>query len=183
MLFVTSLRALSHRRIAVITLALILGIRVAHAEVSPATTVVVINAASPASAQVARRWMELRHVPADHAVMLDEVPTAQRMALVDFRRMVLDPLEVALVQRHLAESTLLIAYGPDFPTAISFEDKGLADGCHSPGALTGLTLLAPLLDAGPRAFTAAIANPYADRPAMPGQEENLRAVNDPRTAR
>lgn len=161
---------------------LCLGITLAQAEVSPATTVVVINRASPASEQVARRWVALRHIAEEHVVVLDDVPTAQRMSLADFRRLILDPLEMTLVQRKLAEQTLLVAYGPDFPTAIDFDDKGLADGCRSPGSLTGLTLLAPLLAAGPKAFTAADANTYADRPQLPGQQENLRALNDPRIA-
>ena len=151
-------------------------------EVGPATTVVVINHASPASEQVARHWMRLRHIPDDHAVVLDGVPTAQRMSVADFRRLVLDPLETVLVQRRLAASTLLIAYGPDFPTAIEFDDHGLPGGCRSPASLTGLTLLAPLLAAGPRAFTAADANAYADQPEMPGERANLQAMNDPRNA-
>jgi len=104
-----------HRLLLLLVIALAPG-----GEVSPATTVVVINRASPASDQV--------------------------------------------------------------PTAIDFDHTGLADGCRSPGSLTGLTLLAPLLTAGPRAFTAADANTYADRPQMPGQQENLRALNDPRIA-
>lgn len=161
---------------------LLLGAPLVHAEVSPATTVVVINRASPASEQVARRWAALRHIAEDHVVVLDGVPIAQRMSLADFRRLILEPLEAQLVQRKLAEQTLLVAYGPDFPTAISFDDKDLAAGCRSPGSLTGLTLLAPLLTAGAKAFTAADANTYADRPQMPGQQENLRALNDPRIA-
>lgn len=181
MIFSHSTTSLRHAVAILLTLAL--GLGVAHAEVSPASTVVVINAASPASAQVARSWMELRHIPADHAVVLDGVPTTHRMILADFRRLVLEPLEAVLVQRRLTESIVLIAYGPDLPTAIDFDDTGLAGGCRSPGSLTGLTLLAPLLGAGPKAFTAADANTYADRPTMPGQQENLRALNDPRTAR
>ncbi len=163
-------------------LALLLCAGLAHAEVSSATTVVVINAASPASEQVARRWIALRHIADDHVVVLDGVPTAQRISLADFRRLILEPLEAVLVQRRLAANMLLIAYGPDFPTAIEFDHTGLADGCRSPGSLTGLTLLAPLLAAGPKAFTAADANTYADRPQLPGQQENLRALNDPRIA-
>ncbi|MBA3938892.1 MAG: hypothetical protein H0X38_15700 [Planctomycetes bacterium] len=151
--------------------------------VTPATTVVVINHASLASAQVAHAWMTLRGIPDGQAVELDGVPTAQHMPLADFRRLVLDPLEVELVRRGRAASTLLVAYGPDFPTAIDFDDAGLPMGARSPASLTGLTLLAPLLAVGPRAFTAGNANPYADQPEMPGRRENLRALADPRTRR
>ncbi|MBA3697490.1 MAG: hypothetical protein H0W78_01295 [Planctomycetes bacterium] len=153
-----------------------------YAEVSPATTVVVINAASPASERVARHWMALRKIPDAQAVVLTGVPVAHRVTLDEFRRLILAPLEAVLVERKLSEPTTLIAYGPDFPTAITFDDNGLAAGCRSPASLTGLTLLAPLLAAGPRAFTAANANPYAEQPELPGQQANLRALNDPRMA-
>jgi hypothetical protein len=151
--------------------------------VTAAATVVVINRASPASAQVARAWMTLRGLRDDQAVELDGVPLAQHLSLADFRRLVLEPLEAELVRRGRAATTLLVAYGPDFPTAIDFDDTGLAMGARSPASLTGLTLLAPLLARGPRAFTAADANPYADQPEMPGRRENLRALADPRTRR
>lgn len=166
----------------IVILTLLLGVNLAQAEVSSATTVVVINRASPASEQVARAWMRLRGITDEQAVVLDGVPLDQRISVADFRRLILEPLEAALVRQGRAESTLLVAYGPDFPTAIGFDDKGLADGCRSPGSLTGLTLLAPLLAAGPKVFTAADANTYADRPLLPGPQENLRALNDPRIA-
>ncbi len=151
--------------------------------VTPASTIVVINHASLASAQVAHAWMALRGIPMDQAVELDGVPTTQRIAVADFRRLVLEPLEAELVRRGHAATTLLVAYGPDFPTAIDFDDAGLPMGARSPGSLTGLTLLAPLLEAGPRAFTAGNANAYADQPGMPGRRENLRALADPRAQR
>src|SRR5688572_29381170 len=74
-----------------VVVSLFLGIHPVQAEVSPTTTVVVINAASPASGQVARRWIALRHIAEDHVVALDGVPTAQRMSLADFRRLILEP--------------------------------------------------------------------------------------------
>ena len=151
--------------------------------VSVDSTVVVINAASPASAQVARAWMRLRGIADDRAVVLDGVPVQPQMPLADFRRLVLDPLEAVLVRQGRAQSTLLVAYGPDFPTAISFDDVGQTMGFRSPGSLTGMTLLAPLHAGGARAFTAPDANPYADRPETPGLRESLRAMADERMKR
>lgn len=169
------------RAFRLLLLLLLMGLPL-QAEVSSATTVVVINAASPASERIARHWMTLRRIPPEHAVVLKDVPLTHNITLADFRRLILDPLEAALVERNLAERATLVAYGPDFPTAISFDDKDLPAGCRSPGSLTGLTLLAPLLSSGPRAFTAPDANPYADLIELPGQAANLRALKDPRLA-
>jgi hypothetical protein len=170
-------------RCAAVTLLLVLLFPVlVHAEMGPAETVVVINRASPASAEVAHRWCALRKVPADQIIELDGIPLTTRISLEDFRRLILTPVETILTQRQLAERTLLIAYGPDFPTAVTFPDAGLPGGCRSPGSLTGLTLLAPLLDAGPRQFTAPDANTYADLIELPRQRDNLRALKDPRLA-
>ena len=152
-------------------------------EVSSANTVVVINGASTGSAQVARAWMRLRGVADEQAITLPGVPSDERITVADFRRLILDPLEVELVRRGLAASTLVVAYAPDFPTEISFDDSGLSAGCRSPGSLTGMTLLAPLLDAAPAVFTAPGANPYAEQPVAPGFKEEVRATADPRSAR
>lgn len=153
------------------------------AEVTADSTVVVINGASAASAQVARAWMRLRGIADERAVVLDGVPLGQQMALADFRRLILDPLEAALVRQGRAAGTALVAYGPDFPTAISFDDQGMTMGFRSPGSLTGMTLLAPLHAGGAKAFTSPTANPYADRPETPGLRESLRAMADPRMQR
>lgn len=159
------------------------GVEANPAAIGPATTVVVINGASVASAQVARAWMRLRGIADDRAVVLDGVPTDQRMPLADFRRLVLDPLEAALVRQGRAASTSLVAYGPDFPTAIVFDDAGMTAGFRSPGSLTGMTLLAPLFAAGAKVFTAPEANRYADRPETPGLRESMRAMADERMQR
>jgi len=154
--------------------------------VSPANTVVVINAASPASDKVAREWMHLRGIPDAQALVLKEVPVAHSMPLADFRKLVLDPLEAELVRRGRAERTTLVAYGPDFPTAISFDDAQMPEGRKSPGSLTGFTLLAPWLAEGAKAFTALDVNQYAERALdfeFPGSAEGQRAKADERNGR
>lgn len=168
---------------AVLALLVLLISTAPAAELSPEHTVVVINRASPVSMQVARRWMELRRIPADHAVELDGIPAGHQMPLADFRRLILDPLEAALVAKGRADSTLLVAYAPDFPTAITFDHGKATMGFRSPGALTGMTLLAPLHGWGAPVFTAPGANAYADRPETPGLVETQRAMADPRMQR
>ena len=173
----------THGLMMVLLATVLAGAEVAATPLAGEHTVVVINGTSAASAQVARAWMRRRGVADDRAVVLEGVPLAQRMPLADFRRLILAPLEAALVRQGRAESTLLVAYGPDFPTAITFDDAGMPDGFRSPGSLTGLTTLAPLLDAGPRAFTAPQANPYGEQLQLPGQRESMRAIADARMQR
>lgn len=151
------------------------------AEVGPATTAVVINGDDPASGAVARMWMRLRGIPETHAIELRGLPPGQRMSLDQFRTQVLDAVETALDERGLAERIVLIVYGPGVPTAIDFV---VAAGSHpfqgSPGSITGLTLLAPLLDEPSTSFTALRANPYAERPRHPGAALDDAARDDPR---
>ncbi len=152
------------------------------AEVSAATTVVVINGASAGSAQVAHAWMRLRGLADDQAVVLSDVPLVERITMAQFRQVILAPLEAALVRQGRVDQTLLVTYAPDFPLEISFDDHELGAGCRSPGALTGLTLLAPLLADGPRSYTAPGANPYADQPVAPGFALEVLAQADVRSA-
>jgi hypothetical protein len=124
--------------------------------------------------------MALRGIPAERAVVLSNIPMQHRMSLADFQRLVLIPLEAALVQQGRATITTLVAYGPDFPTAISFDDTGMSQGFRSPGSLTGMTLLAPQLSAGAQVFTRPEANSYAAQPLLPGHRERARAQSDER---
>ena len=158
----------------------LLSLALLPAEVGPATTAVVIDGDDPASGAVARMWMGLRGIPATHAIELRGLPTGQRMSLEQFRTQVLDAVETVLSERGLAERIALIAYAPGLPTAIEF---AVPAGTHlfqsGPGSLTGLTLLAPLLDEPAKEFTAASANPYAERPVHPGADIDEAADADP----
>jgi hypothetical protein len=152
------------------------------AAVGPDTTAVIIDGDDPASGAVARLWMRLRGVPEAHAIELRGLPDGQRMSLEQFRAQVLEPIEAALIERGLAERIALIAYGPGFPTAIDFPvAEGSPDFQRSPGSLTGLTFLAPMLDEPSTVFTGLRANPYAERQLRPGNEVEKAAGEDPRS--
>ena len=152
------------------------------AEVGPASTAVVINGDSPASGAIARGWMRLRGIPEEQAVVLTGLPAGHLMPIADFRGRILAPVEAELVRRGLAQRIALIAYAPDLPTAISFPvDAGAPGGAQSPGSITGLTLLAPLLDGPSKGYTALYANPYAEKPIRPGQAEDILVAKDPRS--
>ena len=162
-------------------LALLTALSLAALEVGPASTAVVINGGSAASGEIARGWMRLRGIPEEQAVVLSGLPTGHLMALADFRSRILAPIEAELTRRGLAGRIALIAYAPDLPTAISFPvDVGSLRSAQSPGSITGLTLLAPLLDGPSTAYTARHANPYAERPSRPGLPLDIAASTDPR---
>jgi len=152
-------------------------------EVGPASTAVIINGDSVASGTIAREWMRLRHIPEGQAIVLTGIPAGHLLSLADFQQLMLKPIEAELVKRGIAERIALIAYAPDLPTAISFDvDKDAPPGAQSPGAITGMTLLAPLLDGPSITFTSLRANPYAEKAVRPGMDLDLAASADPRFA-
>lgn len=162
-------------------LVLLLVLPLAALEVGPASTAVVINGDSPASGEIARGWMRLRGIPDEQAVVLSGLPAGHLMSLVDFRSRILAVVEAELVRRGLAGRIALVAYAPDLPTAISFPvDAGSPGGAQSPGSITGLTLLAPLLDGPSKGYTQLYANPYAEMPFRPGLALDIAASKDPR---
>lgn len=162
-------------------LILILVLPLAALEVGPASTAVVINGDSPASGEIARDWMRLRGIPEEQAVVLGGLPPGHVMSLADFRSRILAPVEAELIKRGLAGRIALVTYAPDLPTAISFPvDAGAPAGAQSPGSITGLTLLAPLLDGPSKDYTGLYANPYAEKPLRPGLALDIAASKDTR---
>lgn len=162
-------------------LAMLLMLPLAASEVGPASTAVVINGDSPASGEIARGWMRLRGIPEEQAIILSGLPAGHLMSLADFRSRILAVIEAELARRGLAGRIALIAYAPDLPTAISFPvDAGAPGGAQSPGSITGLTLLAPLLDGPSKCYTQLYTNPYAEKPFRPGLELDIVASKDPR---
>jgi hypothetical protein len=152
--------------------------------VGPESTVVVVNGDDAAGTAVAEAFCRLRRIPADQVVTLRGLPTGVRIGMDDFRTRILGAVEEELVRRGIAERMALVAYAPGLPTAVAFDaGKDAAPTRKGPGSLTSLTLLAPLLAAGPDAFTAYDANPYAEHPLRPGAEQDAAAAADPADAR
>lgn len=150
------------------------------AAVGPDSTAVVINGDHADGEAVARRWMELRRVPAANAVVLRGLPAGRRMPLAEFRTRILAAVEAELAARGIAERIAAIAYAPGLPTKIDFEaPEGAPRGQLGPGAITGMTLLAPILDQPPPRFTFLHANPYAGGGQVPGEQLARAAAADP----
>lgn len=153
----------------------------AAGEIGPSAVAVVYNAESWSSRSVAQAWIRLRGLDDEQAIGLRGLPFGEDMAIEDLRRRILQPVEDALTARGLAARIQVIAYGPDLPLNLRFTGGPAQIGRYGPAALTGMTLLAPLLGQGPAVYTGPNANPYAEQIDVPGAELDRRAAADPRS--
>jgi len=125
----------------------------ARAGGSAETTLVVINAASPISLQVANEYARLRGIPDTHLVRLSDVPSFGALPVADFRRKALAPIRDFIREHKLEEEIDLVAYSSDFPYAVDFKsdvkDHNLpANRLRGDTAsLTGLTYFANRVEA------------------------------------
>ena len=143
--------------------------------------VVVANGASWSSLALARRYLELRHVPADHLLVLDDVPggapaNSDPISLDDCRNRLLAPILDWLKQRELTDEIDAILYSSAFPHAVDVEPvtKKDADYQHigPTAALTGLTYFAREVVAGDfSSFTYhGVPNRYVKTPIVTSNE-------------
>src|SRR5690606_36425847 len=93
---------------------------VALAGGGPETTLLVVNADSPASLQVANTWIRLRDIPEQHVLWLDGLPAGDTIDVEAFRRQVLGPVRAHLEASGLAHEVDLVAYSAGFPYAVGF---------------------------------------------------------------
>lgn len=146
---------------------------------------VAYNPASWASEQVARAYLSLRGIPATHLIALDGLSHPQRIPVAEFRTRIIDRCENVLRERGLADRVRCIAYAPDVPTNIAFAPEAGVELHRYAGreaALTGLTVIAPLLAVGPQAYTSLRTNPYFGATSMPGTEADRALGSDARVA-
>lgn len=86
----------------------------------PENVVVVVNANSDSSKYIAHHYQQLRDIPAQNMVYLDNVPAKSGMRLTEFREKILRPLFRELSKRKLLEHVDYIVYSSDFPTRFNF---------------------------------------------------------------
>ncbi len=111
----------------------------------PETTVVVVNADSPRSLQVANEYVRLRRIPATHVCVLGDVPGGPITDIEAFRERIWKPLRAWLESRSLFDRVDLIAYSLDFPYAVDFDpDRAppYPPGISKFASLTSMTYLA-----------------------------------------
>lgn len=128
--------------------------RPASAGGGPERTVVVVNADSPVSLQVAHAYARRRAIPAENLVYLEGAPTLRIVDLDTFRTRLWAPVRQQLEARGLLEHADLLAWSADFPFAVDVDAEARAKGVqpmpHVPfrASLTGLTYFWRHVEAG-----------------------------------
>lgn len=149
---------------------LVVPLAAAHGGGGPETTLLVVNADSPASLQVANAWIRLRELPEHHVLWLKGLPAGDTISVEDFRRRVLAPIGAHLEKSGLTREIDLVAYSAGFPYAVDFSGDEKAHGLGRDklrgegGSLTGMSFFAGKVEAGRIDYLSPYANHYARRP-------------------
>lgn len=108
-------------------LALALTASQALAGGGPENVLVVVNANSAGSKEVANHYVRLRDVPASNVVALDYKGPLEAASGAEFREQILQPIIEAINERGLALQIDMIAYSTDFPWRITLTAEYPAD--------------------------------------------------------
>lgn len=92
-----------------------------QAGLSAENVILVVNGDSRDSVTLANHYLELRGIPDNHVVVLDEIPSGLTISLDDFRDLILRPLLKEIDRRGLANQTRVIAYSAGFPTSVDIK--------------------------------------------------------------
>lgn len=111
----------------------------------PENTAVVVNGESWASLAVANEYVRLRGIPGSHVVVLDGVPSVERVDVDTFRERILWPVLSAIEKRKLTRQVDCIAYSADLPYTIDatkdLRGRKLPRLFSPIASITGLTFL------------------------------------------
>lgn len=115
----------------------------AQAGGGPENVMLVVNAASPASIEVANAWIALRNIPPINVLMLPWEGSRETIPIGTFREEILRPILQAIDGRRLSSQIDQLVYSTDFPWRIDFKEElpaPLVGQDHFPSAsLTGLS--------------------------------------------
>ena len=193
------------RRVGLLTLLIAwLGIAPAWSGGGPETTLLVVNADSAISREVAQEYIRLRELPERQVVWLEDVPPKETIDVATFRARILRPIFAHLEAVGLEDEIDLIVYSAGFPYAVDFSADMKRAGMEkdtrigTAGSLTGMTFFAHRVLAEDLGYLARDANHYARRtvsraaraPRLPTNEERAWAeaaaaaisAEDPSTA-
>ena len=135
----------SWRSAAPVLLALLLAVTSLPAQAGggPENVMLVVNAASPASIEVANAWIALRNIPPINVLMLPWEGSRETIPIGTFREEILRPILQAIDGRRLSSQIDQLVYSTDFPWRIDFKEElpaPLVGQDHFPSAsLTGLS--------------------------------------------
>ncbi len=116
----------------------------ARAGGGPENVLLVVNADSSESIEVANAWIALRRIPPINVLMLPWEGSRESISIGTFREELLRPILQAIDGRRLSSQIDQIVYSTDFPWRIDFVDElpaELVGHDHLPSAsLTGLSM-------------------------------------------
>ena len=141
------------------------------AGVSGENVIVVINGESVDSRTLANHFVQLRDIPSNNVIVLDNVPTKLECGLEDFRTRILNPLLSQIDARKLAAQTKVIAYSVGFPLAVNvrahqnrLKDPGIRKVQRNAASITGLTYFYNYMQADSEGYLGLESNFYARGP-------------------
>ncbi|MCP4078635.1 MAG: hypothetical protein GY819_15545 [Planctomycetaceae bacterium] len=96
--------------------------RAAHAG-GPENVMLVVNANSQDSIAIANHYVQLRNIPANNVVYLDDVPETLTCTAEQFREKILVPILKQIEARNLARQIEYIVYSAGFPTTVKIDEQ------------------------------------------------------------
>jgi hypothetical protein len=140
--------------------------------------IVVVNGESIDSLTIANHYRQLRDLPASHVIVLDGLPTGERIDVESFRKQILAPVLQQAQARGLGRQLTIVAYSAGIPTAIDLEadfqgpDRPTDKVYTKVGSLNGLTYLFPLVQTGKPTYVGMGSNFYYRQPLSGLMETN-----------
>ncbi len=133
----------------------------------PENVFLVVNARSESSQTIANHYVAWRDIPDRNVLHLPWTGSRQRVSVVRFRTLILEPIRLAIRQRGLGRQIDYIVYSSDFPWSVDLASD-MAGGPSSNklrpvASLTAATFLSQLVAAKSRATAALSNNWYAAR--------------------
>jgi tetratricopeptide (TPR) repeat protein len=86
----------------------------------PETTLVVVNADSIESREIANYYVALRGIPSSNLVWLEGVPSSPKTDIKSFRERIWKPIHAYLKEQELDDQIDVIAYSAGFPYGVDF---------------------------------------------------------------
>jgi len=149
----------------------------------PENLLLVVNGDSPVSLQIANTYVQLREIPPQHVLWLQDIPYPDSITIDTFRNRIWKPIREFITEHGLEDEIDIIAYSADFPYAVNFSADLKANKLtklkyHGKEAsLTGLSYFARHVETGSPYYLAGNANLYFRRNLAPGWPQ-LRPLTD-----
>lgn len=156
----------------------------ARAGGGPERTLVVVNARSVLSLEVAHRYVELRGIPERHVLYLTEIPDGWvpghvALGLADLQNTILWPIADFLKAQELEAEIDVVTFSTGFPYCVNISDLALELGLPpvmTPTlSLTGATYFLRQMEQGKPDFLSLMANQYF-RGGLPYESRPLRSM-------